>query len=108
LDPGSRCRSVCKDRASHFAVGGKMSNTLIGHTINGRYRLESLLGDGGMGTVYRAYDVNLDRQVALKLMHAHFARQEEFRARLIQEARTAAQLDHPSVVQIFDFGDSPE
>ncbi|GJM41219.1 MAG: hypothetical protein DHS20C20_15010 [Ardenticatenaceae bacterium] len=85
-----------------------MSNTLIGHTINGRYRLESLLGDGGMGTVYRAYDVNLDRQVALKLMHAHFARQEEFRARLIQEARTAAQLDHPSVVQIYDFGDSPE
>lgn len=85
-----------------------MANTLIGHTINGRYRLESLLGDGGMGTVYRAYDVNLDRQVALKLMHAHFARQEEFRARLIQEARTAAQLDHPSVVQIFDFGDSPE
>ena len=78
-----------------------MTNTLIGHTINGRYRLESLLGDGGMGTVYRAYDVNLDRQVALKLMHAHFARQEEFRARLIQEARTAAQLDHPSVVQIF-------
>ncbi|WP_420628214.1 protein kinase domain-containing protein [Candidatus Leptofilum sp.] len=85
-----------------------MSNTLIGHTINGRYRLESLLGDGGMGTVYRAYDVNLDRQVALKLMHAHFARQEEFRKRLIQEARTAAQLDHPSVVQIYDFGDSPE
>lgn len=85
-----------------------MTNTLIGHTINGRYRLESLLGDGGMGTVYRAYDVNLDRQVALKLMHAHFARQEEFRARLIQEARTAAQLDHPSVVQIYDFGDSPE
>ncbi|MAT95967.1 MAG: hypothetical protein CL608_02270 [Anaerolineaceae bacterium] len=85
-----------------------MANTLIGHTINGRYRLESLLGDGGMGTVYRAYDVNLDRQVALKLMHAHFARQEEFRARLIQEARTAAQLDHPSVVQIYDFGDSPE
>ncbi|MEZ4592746.1 MAG: protein kinase [Chloroflexota bacterium] len=85
-----------------------MSNTLIGQTINGRYRLESMLGDGGMGTVYRAYDVNLDRQVALKLMHAHFARQEEFRARLIQEARTAAQLDHPSVVQIYDFGDSPE
>lgn len=85
-----------------------MTSKLIGHTINGRYRLESLLGDGGMGTVYRAYDVNLDRQVALKLMHAHFARQEEFRARLIQEARTAAQLDHPSVVQIYDFGDSPE
>lgn len=80
--------------------------SLIGHTINNRYRLESLLGDGGMGTVYRAYDVNLDRQVALKLMHAHFARNEEFRQRLIQEARTAAQLDHPSVVRVYDFGDS--
>jgi serine/threonine protein kinase len=80
--------------------------SLIGQTINNRYRLESLLGDGGMGTVYRAYDVNLDRQVALKLMHAHFARNEEFRQRLIQEARTAAQLDHPSVVRVYDFGDS--
>lgn len=80
--------------------------SLIGQTINKRYRLEALLGDGGMGTVYRAYDVNLDRQVALKLMHAHFARNEEFRQRLIQEARTAAQLDHPSVVRVYDFGES--
>lgn len=80
--------------------------SLIGQTINNRYRLEALLGDGGMGTVYRAYDVNLDRQVAVKLMHAHFARNEEFRQRLIQEARTAAQLDHPSVVRVYDFGES--
>ncbi len=81
---------------------------LVGRTINGRYRLESLLGDGGMGTVYRAYDLNLDRQVAIKLMHAHFARRAEFRARLNQEAKTAAQLDHPSVVGIYDFGDSDD
>ncbi|MEM7333798.1 MAG: protein kinase [Chloroflexota bacterium] len=81
---------------------------LIGHTINERYKLEALLGDGGMGTVYRAYDLNLDRQMAIKLMHAHFARRAEFRARLIQEAKTAAQLDHPSVVGIYDFGDSSE
>ncbi|MCP5095392.1 MAG: protein kinase [Chloroflexi bacterium] len=81
---------------------------LVGRTINGRYRLESLLGDGGMGTVYRAYDLNLDRQVAIKLMHAHFARRAEFRARLIQEAKTAAQLDHPSAVGIYDFGESED
>ncbi len=80
--------------------------SLIGRTINNRYRLEALLGDGGMGSVYRAYDLNLDRQVAIKLMHAHFARRAEFRARLIQEAKTAAQLDHPSVVKIYDFGES--
>ncbi len=80
--------------------------SLIGQTLNKRYHLDALLGDGGMGTVYRASDLNLERQVAIKLMHSHFARQEEFRARLIQEARTAAQLDHPSIVRVYDFGDS--
>lgn len=80
--------------------------SLIGQTLNKRYRLDALLGDGGMGTVYRAADLNLERQVAIKLMHSHFARQEEFRIRLIQEARTAAQLDHPSIVRVYDFGDS--
>ncbi len=80
--------------------------SLIGHTINNRYRIDSLLGDGGMGTVYRAYDLNLDRPVAFKVMHVHFARQREFRDRLVQEAKTAARLDHPSIVRIFDFGDS--
>ena len=83
-------------------------NTLVGQTIDNRYELESLLGDGGMGSVYRAHDINLDRMVALKLMHAHFARRSTFRARLIQEAQTAAQLDHPSIVRIYDFGDSDE
>ncbi|MFN2117117.1 MAG: protein kinase domain-containing protein [Candidatus Promineifilaceae bacterium] len=80
--------------------------SLIGQTINDRYRLDALLGDGGMGTVYRAFDRNLDRQVAIKLMHDHFARQPEFRKRLIQEAQTAAKLDHPSIVKIYDFGES--
>ena len=79
---------------------------LINQTLNNRYHLEALLGDGGMGTVYRAADLNLERQVAIKLMHSHFARLEEFRARLVQEARTAAQLDHPSIVRVYDFGDS--
>ncbi len=83
-----------------------MSNSFIGRTLNNRYRLESLLGDGGMGAVYRGHDVNLDRPVAIKVMHAHYARQEEFRTRLIQEARTAAKLDHPSIVRVWDFGDS--
>ena len=83
-------------------------STMIGHTINERYDLQSLLGDGGMGTVYRGNDRNLNRQVAIKLMHAHYARRQEFRNRLIQEAQVAAQLDHPSIVRIFDFGNSDE
>jgi eukaryotic-like serine/threonine-protein kinase len=84
---------------------GSSMSSLIGRVID-NYRLESLLGDGGMGTVYRAYDVNLERWVAIKLMHPHFARQPEFRARLRQEAKAAAALDHPSIVRILDFGDN--
>ena len=83
-----------------------MSN-LVGKII-GHYRLDAFVGDGGMGTVYRAYDTNLERTVALKLMHAHYARQPEFQARLTQEAKTAAQLNHPSIVRIYDFGESEE
>jgi serine/threonine protein kinase len=78
---------------------------LIGSVI-AHYRLDSLLGDGGMGSVYRAYDLNLDRSVAIKLMHAHFARRSEFRSRLTQEAKAAANLDHPSIVGIYEFGQS--
>lgn len=59
-----------------------------------------------MGTVYRARDVRLGRLVALKVMHAHFARQDEFRERLQQEARAAAGLDHPSIVNIYEFGEA--
>ena len=75
---------------------------MIGQTI-ATYRIEALLGEGGMGSVYRAVDVNLTRPVALKLMHPHLARQPEFRARFIQEARSAANLSHPSIVRIYQF-----
>ena len=79
--------------------------SFIGQTID-NYRIEALLGDGGMGAVYRAYDVNLERPVAVKLMHAQYVRQESFRARLRQEAKSAAALDHPSIVRILDYGES--
>lgn len=84
-----------------------MNSDLIGKQI-GHYQLEALLGDGGMGTVFRARDLNLGRTVAIKFMHAQFARLPEFRARLTKEAQTVARLDHPSIVKIFDFGDSTE
>ncbi|MEM8858482.1 MAG: protein kinase [Chloroflexota bacterium] len=78
---------------------------IIGQNIN-QYRLDKLLGEGGMGRVYLAWDVNLDRQVAIKLMHAQLAVQSEVRERLTQEAKTAASLEHPSIVRVYDFGDS--
>ncbi len=78
---------------------------LVGQNIN-QYRLDKVLGEGGMGRVYLAWDVNLDRQVAVKLMHSPLAVQNEFRQRLTQEAKTAASLEHPSIVRVYDFGDS--
>jgi protein kinase-like protein len=69
------------------------------------YRIEELLGRGGMGEVYRALDVGLDRQVALKVVRPEFASDERFRERLVRESRLAASLDHPNVVPIYEAGE---
>ena len=69
---------------------------LINQTLNNRYRLEALLGDGGMGTVYRAADLNLERQVAGKPMASHLPRPAEVWPPLVQNARTAGAPQHPS------------
>ena len=75
---------------------------LIGKTLD-RYKIISLLGEGGMGAVYKARDLTLQRDVAIKIMHSQFARQKNFQERFLQEARTAAHLDHPGIVQVYDF-----
>lgn len=71
----------------------------------GRYRLESKLGAGAMGEVYRAYDTETDRVVAVKVLVPHLAEDEKFQARFRQEARTAAGLNDPHVVPIHNFGE---
>ncbi len=67
----------------------------------GRYSLERELGRGGMGTVYLARDVALDRPVAIKVLHPELAAQSEARALFLREARTAARLAHPHIIPIF-------
>jgi serine/threonine protein kinase len=69
------------------------------------YRIESLIGRGGMGVVYRAWDVSLERPVALKLIAPEQAENERFRARFLKEPRLAASLDHASVVPIYQAGE---
>jgi len=76
---------------------------LIGQSL-GRYQIVTLLGEGGMGAVFKGRDVTLQRDVAIKVMHPHFARQRDFQERFLQEARTAARISHPGIVQVFDFG----
>lgn len=68
------------------------------------YRIDDVISEGGMGTVYRATDVNLMRPVAVKVMHGELSGDPAFQDRFLQEARAAARLDHPSIVRIYHFG----
>jgi serine/threonine-protein kinase len=79
--------------------------TEIGSTLGGRYRLVELLGQGGMATIYRARDAQLDRDVAVKLLRPEFGRDPDFLARFRDEARAAASLSHPNIVAVHDFGE---
>jgi serine/threonine protein kinase/beta-lactam-binding protein with PASTA domain len=77
---------------------------MIGRLIDGRYQVRSRIARGGMATVYLATDLRLERRVAIKIMHGHLSDDSAFKERFIQEARSAARLAHPNVVNVFDQG----
>src|SRR6476660_6326138 len=79
--------------------------TLLGTTLNGRYRLEARIGAGGMSTVYRALDETLQRQVAIKLMNREVTSDSDQLERFRREARAVAQLSHPHIVGVIDAGE---
>ena len=74
----------------------------------GRYEIKSELGRGGMATVYRAYDPNFSRDVAIKVLPPHFLHDPSFKQRFLTEARMIATLEHPTIVPVYDFGASDE
>src|SRR6186997_979528 len=69
------------------------------------HRIDGQIGKGGMGVVYRATDIRLDRPVALKVVAAEYAQDEAFAARFKRESRLAASLDHPNVIPIYHAGE---
>src|SRR5437588_11939764 len=79
--------------------------TLVGTTLNGRYRLEARIGAGGMSTVYRAFDETLERQVAIKLLNREVSSDSDQLERFRREARAVAQLSHPYIVGVIDAGE---
>ena len=79
-------------------------STLIGRTLADRYRVESEIARGGMASVYRARDLRLDRDVAMKVLASPYADEARFTARFLDEARAAASLSHPSLVHVYDSG----
>ncbi len=80
-------------------------STLLGTTLNGRYRLQARIGSGGMSTVYRAHDETLEREVAIKLMNREVASDSDQLERFRREARAVAQLSHPHIVGVIDAGE---
>ena len=81
---------------------------MIGRLIGGRYRLIAPLGEGGMATLWRAMDEQLDREVAAKLLRPQYGNDPGFAARFKQEARSAGSLSHPNIVSVYDYGTDAE
>lgn len=81
---------------------------MIGKRVSGRYKLLEIIGDGGMAIVYRAKDLILDRDVAVKVLRSEFNKDEDFIRRFKREAESATSLDHPNIVSIYDVGEDEE
>ncbi|MBL4632338.1 MAG: protein kinase [Kofleriaceae bacterium] len=84
------------------------ADSLIGTLVADRYMVEAHLGEGGMGSVYRARHVTLDKLVALKVLHAEFSRKEDFVRRFLLEAKAASRIRNQHVIDITDFGTTDE
>src|ERR1700752_518886 len=84
------------------------TDPLVGRTLDEKYYVEERLGAGGMGKVYRARHLSMDRPVAIKFLHSSFGEDEAGRLRLLTEARTAVTLHHTNAVSVTDFGQTVE
>ncbi len=83
-------------------------HNLIGQTIAGKYRVDALLGEGAMGSVYKAQQVTLQKTVAIKVMNPTLTAQPAFTARFLREAMAASRVDHPNSMRVLDYGEEPD
>ena len=95
-------------QADSTVVGGTLVDPMIGHTLDDKYRIEKRLGIGGMGTVYRARHLLIDRPVAIKVLNPRFVEDEAAQVRFRREARAAGRLQHTNAVGVTDFGSTSD
>ncbi|MDQ3907501.1 MAG: protein kinase [Acidobacteriota bacterium] len=95
-------------RADDTVIGFSACDPMVGQVLDEKYRLDEWLGEGGMGTVYRATHLLIDRPVAVKVLHARFVEDEAAQQRFRREARAAGRLQHPNAVAVTDFGRTTE
>jgi tRNA A-37 threonylcarbamoyl transferase component Bud32/tetratricopeptide (TPR) repeat protein len=94
----------CGSCGAACAVTPVAADPFIGLTINGKFKVEALIGQGGMGKVYRARHLTLDRPVVLKMLHRTYSDDPQISQRFQREARAASRLNHPNSIAVLDFG----
>ncbi|MFK7990439.1 MAG: serine/threonine-protein kinase, partial [Sandaracinaceae bacterium] len=85
-----------------------MTDPMVGQVLQDRYRVERLLGEGGMGAVYEAVNIKIDRRVAIKVLHPQFAKDQAVVARFQREAKAATAIGNPHIIEVLDMGDLPD
>ncbi|HEV7796850.1 MAG TPA: protein kinase [Pyrinomonadaceae bacterium] len=95
-------------QADSTVIGETPGDPLIGQTLDDKYRLEERLGIGGMGTVYRARHLLIDRPVAIKVLNPRFVEDDAAQTRFRREAKAAGRLQHPNAVTVTDFGQTAD
>jgi eukaryotic-like serine/threonine-protein kinase len=85
-----------------------VNDPLIGQVLDGRYKIEKVLGEGGMGIVYKAVHTSLGKALAIKVLRPEVSKNEEIVQRFRQEAQSASQIGHPHIIDISDFGTLPD
>jgi serine/threonine-protein kinase len=95
------------DRAVLVRLRGKL-DPLIGRIFEQRYEIRSQLGEGGMGTVYRGWQVSVDREVAIKVIDPKLSSNRDIVKRFLREARLSSRLQQPSIVNVYDFGQTED
>lgn len=112
-----KCQSVFEDTslelcpddgAKLFMVQKTPDDPLLGVTIDNRFRIESLLGRGGMGAVYKGTQLSVGRQVAVKIMHSELLDRESALERFWRESKIISELSHPNIVRLYEFGQDRE
>ncbi len=88
--------------------GSGSSAMAVGVVVDGKYRVDAVIGQGGMGAVFRAWDLRLERAVAIKVVRADLLSDPDSRARFRRESQIVARLQHPSIVTVFDYGTLPD
>ncbi len=111
MRPCPECKQPVEDDArfcgscgAACAVPAVAADPFVGLTVNGKFKVEALIGQGGMGKVYRARHLTLDRAVVLKMLHRTYSDDPQVSQRFQREARAASRLNHPNSIAVLDFG----